>query len=67
MTDPEQHHWWTSVSRSLRPTYGARANAAEELRRTRRTRDERAEAARALSQAQAAFDVGRRPGGGGLR
>lgn len=40
---------WDRLSRSLRPTYGARANAADSLIDLRRTRRSRAEAAGAPS------------------
>lgn len=42
---------WHSFRRTLLPTYGARANAADGLVDVRRTRDERASAARALAAA----------------
>jgi len=45
---------WTALTRTVRPTYGARRNAADGLRDVRHDRSDRA-------QAMAAF--ARRPGG----
>jgi len=42
---------WTALTRTVRPTYGARRNAADGLRDVRHDRSDRA-------QAMAAFDAG---------
>jgi hypothetical protein len=46
---PAKHLRWNRLARSLRPTYGARANAADSLFDLQQTRRVRAEAADALA------------------
>jgi hypothetical protein len=46
---PAKHLLWDRFARSLRPTYGARANAADSLLDLQQTRRVRAEAAEALA------------------
>lgn len=47
---PARHLLWDRFGRSLRPTYGARANAADGLRDLRATRRVRAESVQALAR-----------------
>ena len=47
---PAKHLLWNRLGRSLLPTHGARANAADSLLDLQRTRRTRAEAAEALNQ-----------------
>lgn len=57
---------WTLVSRTVRPTYGARRNAAEGLRDVQDSRSRSAEAAAALATARPAGPPGGRATGAGL-
>lgn len=47
---------WNSVRRTVLPTYGARANAADGLRDAQRNRLDRAIAARAMDEAGYSLD-----------
>lgn len=55
---PARHQLWDRFPRSLLPTYGARANAADSLADLRRTRSLRASAADALAHAERSARTG---------
>lgn len=54
---------WTRLVRSLRPTYGARRNAAEGMEDLRLTRSDRAQAAAAFRASSAGVPERRRTSG----
>lgn len=55
---------WTVFSRTVRPSYGARCNAADALREAQDTRRHRAETAAALSASRASAPPGAATGPG---
>ena len=64
---PARHLLWDRLGRSLLPTYGARANAADSLLDLRQTRRVRAEAVDALARSAASSPAGHEPRGRATR
>ena len=51
---------WTSLTRTVRPTYGARCNAADGLRNVRHDRSDRAQAMAAFARPPVVLENPRR-------
>ena len=50
MTPPFRPSLWTALTRTVRPTYGARCNAADGLSAVRHDRSDRAQAMEAFAR-----------------